>query len=129
MESLNVFKALGDETRFNIVQILLRHNCCVRSLARRLGLSEATVSQHLKILREAGVICGNKKGYFVYYSVCHDLLKELATDLQAWSELPPAVCSPEKGGCNSTERVHCHLAKHNAACEERRGLRCRRGKS
>ncbi|MBN2531328.1 MAG: winged helix-turn-helix transcriptional regulator [Spirochaetales bacterium] len=63
------FKALGDETRFSILCILIQHNICAKSIACRLKLSESAVSQHLKILRECGLISGEKRGYWVHYKV------------------------------------------------------------
>jgi ArsR family transcriptional regulator len=66
---IHVFKALGDETRFSIFKILIRHNICAKSIAYRLKLSESAVSQHLKILRKCGLISGEKRGYWVHYTV------------------------------------------------------------
>ncbi len=59
-EIVQVFKTLSDETRFNLVRLLLTHDFCVGALAHRLGISEAAVSQHLKSLREAGLVKGEK---------------------------------------------------------------------
>ena len=61
--------------------LLLRRNCCVRALARQLDISEAAVSQHLKVLREAGLIFGEKCGYFMHYTVNRAALKELSSQL------------------------------------------------
>ena len=79
------FKALADENRMLILRLLLRRNCCVRALSRQLDISEAAVSQHLKVLREAGLILGEKSGYFTHYTVnrpalhaLSDMLSEMA---------------------------------------------------
>ena len=45
MERTQALKALADETRMKLVELLLRHDCCVRALAKRLGVSEAAASQ------------------------------------------------------------------------------------
>ena len=66
MDRMLVLKAIADETRMKILLLLLRHNYCVRALARKLELSEGAVSQHLKILRDAGLLIGEKKGYFMH---------------------------------------------------------------
>ncbi len=66
---LKRIKAIADDTRMNIIKLLLRNNFCVKALARRLGISESAVSQHLKILREADIVMGEKKGYYVHYMV------------------------------------------------------------
>ena len=52
MDRTLVLKAIADETRLKIITLLLRHNYCVRALARKLELSESGVSQHLKVLRK-----------------------------------------------------------------------------
>lgn len=67
MELSNCLKALGDPTRFLIFQQLLERKHCTRSLSRKLGFTEATISQHLKILREAGLVYREKYGYHVHY--------------------------------------------------------------
>ena len=71
------FKALGDENRFKIFLLLSEKQICVKGLAKALGISESAVSQHLKILRNAGLIKGEKVGYFVHYTVQKNVLLEL----------------------------------------------------
>ena len=53
MEYISILKVLADETRLKLGRLLLTHNFCVRALARKLKISEAAVSQHLRVLREA----------------------------------------------------------------------------
>ena len=74
---IKALKALGDETRLKIIKLLLIKRFCVGALARRLDISESAVSQQLKILREAGLVLGEKEGYYVHYSVKKDKLKEV----------------------------------------------------
>ncbi|MFW5893168.1 MAG: ArsR/SmtB family transcription factor [Bacillota bacterium] len=62
-----VMKALGDKTRYRIVTLLLEHDYCVNALVKRLNATQSAVSQHLKILREAGLVIGEKRGYFTHY--------------------------------------------------------------
>lgn len=73
-----MLKALGDPTRFSIFsQILLRKHC-VRSLAKKTGISESAVSQHMKVLREAGLVYGEKFGYHTHYLPKQEALNMLA---------------------------------------------------
>ena len=58
MDNALVLKALADETRMKIITLLLSHSYCVRELASILELSEAAVSQHLKVLKGAGLLTG-----------------------------------------------------------------------
>jgi len=59
----------------------LTRDYCVGGLARKLDISEAAVSQHLKILKEANLITGEKRGYFRHYRVNQDLLKTASEQL------------------------------------------------
>ena len=79
---VDLLKVLADEKRFRIVNLLLKHNFCVRPLAKKLGISEAAVSQHLKILREAGFVKGEKKGYWTHYSAVRDIIIQMADELR-----------------------------------------------
>ncbi|HHX95292.1 MAG TPA: winged helix-turn-helix transcriptional regulator [Clostridia bacterium] len=101
MHTGQVLKAVADETRMNIIKLLLRHNYCVRALASTLGLTEATVSGHLKILREAGLLVGEKRGYFMHYDVNRSALRELASFFETLSEMEREKCTPENGGYGS----------------------------
>ena len=108
MEKTTVLKAIADETRMKILTLLLRHNYCVRALARKLKLSEATISQHLKVLREADLIVGEKRGYFMHYDVKRAVLHELAAEIDALAAIERKACTPQDGGCNPEENEHCH---------------------
>jgi DNA-binding transcriptional ArsR family regulator len=91
MEISPLFKALADETRFRLFRALLTHDWCVGALAHYLKISEAAVSQHLKQLREAGLVKGEKRGYWTHYLVEKEKLKELAGALQELTLLPPSA--------------------------------------
>ena len=109
MNKTLVLKAIADETRMKIITLLLKHNYCVRALARNLEFSEATVSQHLKILRESGLLVGEKRGYFMHYDVERCVLCELADEIKALAHIKRELCSPEKGGCHPSEQENCHV--------------------
>ncbi|MFZ7131240.1 MAG: ArsR/SmtB family transcription factor [Eubacteriales bacterium] len=86
-ELFDIMKSLADQTRYNLIKLLLEHDYCVGALANRLSISESAVSQHLKILRNAGIVKGDKRGYFTHYFVDRDLLKEAAKEIIELSEL------------------------------------------
>lgn len=109
MEQTTVLKAISDETRMKILKLLLKHNYCVRALARNLKLSEATISQHLKILREAGLLVGEKRGYFMHYDVERAVLHELAREIEVLAEIEREACTPEIGDCQPSEEANCHV--------------------
>ncbi|NLL91393.1 MAG: winged helix-turn-helix transcriptional regulator [Ruminococcaceae bacterium] len=108
MDKNKVLKAIADETRMNILKLLLKHNYCVRALADELNLTEATISQHLKVLREAGLLVGEKRGYFMHYVVERSVLHELAKEITALAEIEYEACQPEKrGDCPAEEKPEC----------------------
>ena len=109
MERLIVLKAVSDETRMKILTLLLKRNYCVRALARKLELTEATISQHLKVLREAGLLIGEKHGYFMHYDVRREVLHELASEIEALAAIEREACTPEMGGCKPAEQANCHV--------------------
>ncbi|RHR22207.1 ArsR family transcriptional regulator [Clostridium sp. AF19-22AC] len=66
-EFSNVFKALGDKTRLKIIQLLLQGICTTQALAKKMQLSEAAISKHLKIMLEAGLVRKIRKGVYIEY--------------------------------------------------------------
>ena len=83
---LTVLKALADETRMKLLDLLLAQDLCGRAAAKRLGISEAAVSQHLKILKDAGLVLGEKRGYWTHYSVQTEVLEEIGPELERMTE-------------------------------------------
>lgn len=96
-DKILLLKAISDETRLNILTLLLKHSYCVRALAGNLHLTEATISQHLKVLREAGLLMGEKRGYFMHYDVKREKLRELAMDIENLANTKREGCTIEKG--------------------------------
>ena len=84
MESLlRTLKALADETRLKMVIMLLEKDYCVGGLARHLNISKAAVSQHLKVLRESGLVVGEKRSYYTFYVVQKEEINSISKELEA----------------------------------------------
>ena len=66
-----LFKGLGDETRMRIVALLSHGELCVRHVMEALALTQPTVSRHLSVLRNAGIVQARRRGAWVYYQLCH----------------------------------------------------------
>ncbi|MGD1118497.1 MAG: metalloregulator ArsR/SmtB family transcription factor [Dehalococcoidales bacterium] len=65
-----LFKALGDPTRLEIIALLTESkNLCVNVIAEKTKMSQPAISQHLKILKNAGICSANKIGAHVHYSL------------------------------------------------------------
>jgi ArsR family transcriptional regulator len=76
----HVAKELGDPIRLQLVDVLRRHagKVCVCELVPLFDLSQPTVSHHLKVLRDAGVVGSERRGLWAYYYVNPDALEELS---------------------------------------------------
>jgi ArsR family transcriptional regulator len=75
-----VAKALGDPVRVQLIDVLRKHagKVCVCELVPLFDLSQPTVSHHLKVLRQAGLVGSERQGLWAYYYVIPDALAELA---------------------------------------------------
>ena len=78
----DISKALGEPVRLQLVDVLRKHagRVCVCELVPLFDLSQPTVSHHLKVLREAGIVGSERVGLWAYYFVIPDAL----TELSAW---------------------------------------------
>lgn len=79
-----VFKALGDPVRLRLASLIASHEggeACVCDLTDAFDLSGPTISHHLKVLREAGLITGERRGTWVYYRIQPDALRRLSAVL------------------------------------------------
>ena len=75
-----VAKALGDPVRIQLVDVLRKHagKVCVCELVPLFDLSQPTVSHHLKVLRDAGIVGSEREGLWAYYYVMPNALKEFS---------------------------------------------------
>jgi ArsR family transcriptional regulator len=75
-----IAKALADPVRLQLVDVLRKHagKVCVCELVPLFDLSQPTVSHHLKVLRDAGIVDSERRGLWAYYYVTPDSLKELS---------------------------------------------------
>ncbi|MFO7595336.1 MAG: metalloregulator ArsR/SmtB family transcription factor [Desulfocurvibacter africanus] len=69
-----ILRVLAQESRLRIIELLRERSLCVNALARELGITPAAVSQHLRVLKDAGIVVGDKQGYFVHYHLDADFL-------------------------------------------------------
>jgi ArsR family transcriptional regulator len=74
-----IAKALGDPIRLQLVDVLRKHagKVCVCELTPLFDVGQPTVSHHLKVLRDAGIVDSERRGLWAYYYVVPDSLKEL----------------------------------------------------
>ena len=82
MELARMLKALGEPTRLKIYQVLLERKHCVRSLSKKLGISESAISQHMKIMKDADLVFGEKFGYHTHYLPLQEAVDFLTDQFQ-----------------------------------------------
>jgi ArsR family transcriptional regulator, arsenate/arsenite/antimonite-responsive transcriptional repressor len=76
------FRALSDPTRVAIVNRLAStEECCVCDLNAAFDLSQPTISHHLKVLRDAGLVESSRRGTWAYYRLVPDAVRELRNTL------------------------------------------------
>lgn len=66
---MDFYKALGDDTRLKILEMLTGREMCVCEILNRLNMSQPAVSHHLKILKQAGLVKDSREGKWIYYSL------------------------------------------------------------
>ena len=79
-----MFKALGDPARLRLLSLVASHDggeACVCDISPHFDLSQPTISHHLKVLRECGLLDCERRGTWVYYWVVPTALEELSTVL------------------------------------------------
>lgn len=111
---IKIFKSIGEENRIRMIRLLLKGDLCVGALARILNMSKPAVSQHLKVLREAGLIRGEKIGYWTHYRVEKALIEESSDYLQELLKPKPDVAG--------IDHYICLRKEENKTTQEGRSL-------
>jgi ArsR family transcriptional regulator len=84
VELSRLFKAMGDPVRLRLLSLIASHaggEACVCDLTDVFDLTGPTISHHLKVLREAGLISGERRGTWIYYRVHPEALGRLSAVL------------------------------------------------
>ena len=95
-DEVKLLSALADGTRLQIVTMLARvdEEICVCDITGQFTLGQPTISHHLKVLREAGLVKWEKRGLWVYYSLNREVLERATSYLNgllAGSKVPAGV--------------------------------------
>ena len=108
-------KALGAPVRLRILTLLRGRALCVNALAARLDVTQGAVSQHLRILREAGIVLAEKRGYYVHYRLNEE-------GFAAWRDELDKLLNPK----HETYTKRKGTAKCAAAMTRRKAARSRK---
>lgn len=80
MDTVQILHTITEPTRFRLLELLLRRHYCVKALAKKTGISEPAVSQHMKVLKECGVVSGVRLGYQTHYQIDRGLVLSVLND-------------------------------------------------
>jgi DNA-binding transcriptional ArsR family regulator len=75
-ESADLFKLLSVDKRIEIIELLKKGSMSVNALAEALGITQSAISQHLRVLKAAGLVTDERQGYWIYYSLNRDALEK-----------------------------------------------------
>lgn len=104
-ESADLFKILSVDKRIEIVERLKKEPMSVNALAEALGITQSAVSQHLRVLKSAGLVKDERQGYWIYYSLNRDALEKCR---QRLNRICTCGCL---GGQGSMERINKKISK------------------
>ena len=94
-----VFKALSDENRIRILKLLHNGEMCACKLLEALDVGQSTLSHHMKILFDSGLVSVRKDGKWMHYSICIESAEELSAmlhQLLSAANVPDNCCCKEK---------------------------------
>ncbi|MGN1466764.1 MAG: ArsR/SmtB family transcription factor [Ruminococcus sp.] len=91
-----IFKALCDENRVIILKLLRTGEKCACKLLEEINVTQPTLSHHMKILCDSGIVLGRKEGKWMYYSISADGAKVAADCLK---ELTTLECGDDNKSC------------------------------
>ena len=103
-DQVKMFKALSSDARLEILLLLKEHPQCVKAITGRLTMTQPAVSQHLRVLKEAGLVKAEKRGLWMHYAVDDEALlshgKAMAEIFGGWATPPEVVdgthgCPPD----------------------------------
>lgn len=80
-QAVRMLRAIGDEGRLRLVEILSRHEACVGDIAETMGERVSTISERLRRLRDAGLVASRREGKHKYYSVADGHIAELVLNV------------------------------------------------
>lgn len=120
--NIEAMKALCEPSRCRIMMLLSERAYCVSALSALLGLSAPAISQHLKVLYDAGFVTSEKRGYHTHYKINKEPVLALAQDLIALAGEKADQCTakctqnadaskPASYLCSVSEIVDCQRSK------------------
>ena len=117
---LKIIKALADGNRLRILRLLMDQPRCVCELQKALGITQPSVSKHLRILEEAGLVDRNRSGQFIDYQLAPptdptDQRAALMAHLIPWLQIDPELAAFSQQAKNIDRQDLCRTDGKRAA--------------
>ena len=110
-ELLKVLKAVSDKNRLRILKMLEQKEMCVCELSAALGVTQPSVSKHMSLLKEAGLVCDERNGQWIDYKLCNEKVNQYAPvilkQLKVWVNDDPCVKHDIKTAANLCRQEIC----------------------
>lgn len=127
MELMQIMKALSDETRTRILNLLMYSELCVGELEHILKINQSNTSRHLSTLKNAKLITYEKKAQWIYYKVNEEalsrygflkvLLKDELPSIEKYAEDIKNLKNYKDSGKSCSDLKECEITKCNEDCE------------
>ena len=84
-DAARIFKALGDENRLEILNLIRDREICATDILKNVSIGQSTLSHHMKILCESGIVNCRRSGKQTYYSISYDGTMQVCTFISAFA--------------------------------------------
>ena len=125
-ELLKVLKAAGDKNRLRILKMLQHKDMCVCELSAALGITQPSVSKHLSLLKEAGLVRDEREGQWIDYRLCRGKVNHYAPvilkQLNAWVNDDPCVERDRKTAASLCREEVCKKTSTSQQTSKRKGM-------
>ena len=108
---IETMRVLCEPSRCRIVSLLSQRAYCVSALATLLGISAPAASQHLRILRDAGIVYCEKYGYHTHYKLDKERLSQIAQSILDLTLEKPDNCQTRGTRCQVSDTVGCRTKR------------------
>lgn len=122
MELIQIMKAIGDETRLRIINLLSKGELCVCEIECLMEINQSNASRHLNKLTTTGIIKYEKRSLYVYYKINNDILEEfsflrdfIALELKKIEKCSVDLIKLEK---YKSSGLSCDDLKESKGCQE-----------
>jgi len=119
---IDIFKALGDETRLRILSLVIKREACLCEIEKVLNLTQFNTSRHLSCLKRAGIIESRKSAQWVYFTISENFIKKHGLLYNYLIE------NIKETKCYNKDCIKYEECKNLCLCEECIGGGCSNGK-